>query len=395
MLARAKGLKGELIRLRRAIHRHPELGFREVKTAALIAETLESLGIKVQIGVAKTGVIGYLGEGGPVVAIRADMDALPIQELNEVPYRSQLPGVMHACGHDAHVAMALGAAILLKETEVEGEVRFLFQPSEEHLDEEGKSGAMRMVEERAMEGVEAILALHVDSETESGIIKISPGPMAAAVDSFKATIVGRGCHGAYPHRGVDPIFIAGQVILAIQGIVSRRIDPVKEAVISIGTIHGGTAENIIPEEVELTGTIRSFDQGVREQLHAELEKAFQVARTLGGDFRLAIEEGYPVMVNEERMTELIREVAIDLLGEEKVLPKEPAMGAEDFSYFLAQAPGAMFRLGIKKGEIRPSHGPHFDLDEEVLPIGAAILAESARRYLASPLIDFFGHHIGR
>ncbi|MCJ7667940.1 MAG: amidohydrolase, partial [Anaerolineae bacterium] len=245
MLARAKGLKGELIRLRRAIHRHPELGFREVKTAALIAVTLESLGIKVQIGVAKTGVIGYLGEGGPVVAIRADMDALPIQELNEVAYRSQLPGVMHACGHDAHVAMALGAAVLLKETKVEGEVRFLFQPSEEHLDEEGKSGAMRMVEEGAMEGVEAILALHVDSEMESGIIKISPGPMAAAVDSFKATIVGRGCHGAYPHRGVDPIFIAGQVILAIQGIVSRRIDPVKAAVISIGTIHGGTAENII------------------------------------------------------------------------------------------------------------------------------------------------------
>jgi len=384
MLARAKGLKGELIRLRRAIHRHPELGFREVKTAALIAVTLESLGIKVQIGVAKTGVIGYLGEGGPVVAIRADMDALPIQELNEVAYRSQLPGVMHACGHDAHVAMALGAAILLKETEVEGEVRFLFQPSEEHLDEEGKSGAMRMVEERAMEGVEAILALHVDSETESGIIKISPGPMAAAVDSFKATIVGRGCHGAYPHRGVDPIFIAGQVILAIQGIISRRIDPVKEAVISIGTIHGGTAENIIPEEVNLTGTIRSFDQGVREQLQAELEKAFQVARALGGDFRLAIEEGYPVMVNEERMAALIREVAIDLLGEEKVLSKEPAMGAEDFSYFLAQAPGAMFRLGIKRGEMRPGHSPHFDLDEEALPIGAAILAESARRYLASP-----------
>jgi amidohydrolase len=273
---------------------------------------------------------------------------------------------------------------LLKETEVEGEVRFLFQPSEEHLDEEGKSGAMRMVEEGAMEGVEAILALHVDSETESGIIKISPGPMAAAVDSFKATIVGRGCHGAYPHRGVDPIFIAGQVILAIQGIVSRRIDPVKEAVISIGTIHGGTAENIIPEEVELTGTIRSFDQGVREQLHAELEKAFQVAQAMGGDFRLAIEEGYPVMVNEERMAELIREVAIDLLGEEKVLPREPAMGAEDFSYFLAQAPGAMFRLGIKRGEMRPGHSPHFDLDEEALPIGAAILAESARRYLASP-----------
>jgi amidohydrolase len=384
MLARAKELKGELIRLRRAIHRHPELGFREVKTAALVAETLESLGIKVETGVAKTGVIGYLGKGGPVVAIRADMDALPIQELNEVSYRSQVPGVMHACGHDAHVAMALGAATLLKEIELEGEVHFLFQPSEEHADEEGKSGAPRMVEEGAMEGVEAIFALHVDSETESGMVKISPGPMAAALDSFEATITGRGCHGAYPHRGVDPIFIAGEVILAIQGIVSRRVDPVKQAVISIGTIHGGTADNVIPEEVELSGTIRSFEQGVREQLHAELEKAFHVARALGADFRLTIEEGYPVMVNEEKVAELIREAAIDLLGEEKVLPKEPAMGAEDFSYFLAQVPGALFRLGVKRGEMRPGHSPHFDLDEEALPIGAAILAESARRYLASP-----------
>jgi len=383
MLSRAKELKGELIRLRRAIHRHPELGFQEVKTAALIAETLESLGIKVQTGVAKTGVLGYLGEGSPVVAIRADMDALPIQELNEVPYRSQVPGVMHACGHDAHVATALGAAMLLREIKLEGEVRFLFQPSEERVDEEGKSGAVRMVEEGAMEGVEAILALHVDSETESGVVKISPGPMSAGDDSFEAVIMGRGCHGAYPHRGVDPIFIGGEVILAIQGIVSRRIDPVKQAVISIGTIHGGTADNVIPEEVELTGTIRSFEQGVREQLHAELEKAFQVARALGGDFRLTIEEGYPVMVNEEKMAGLIREVAIDLLGEEKVLPDEPAMGAEDFGYFLAQAPGALFRLGVKKGEMRPGHSPHFDLDEEALPIGAAILAESARKYLAS------------
>jgi len=384
MLTRAKELKGELIRLRRAIHRHPELGFREVKTAALIAETLESLGIKVQTGVAETGVIGYLGEGGPVVAIRADMDALPIQELNEVPYRSQVPGVMHACGHDAHVATALGAAMLLREIKLEGEVRFLFQPSEERVDEEGKSGAMRMVEEGAMEGVGAILGLHVDSETESGVVKISPGPMSAGDDSFVATIMGRGCHGAHPHRGVDPIFIGGEVILAIQGIVSRRIDPVKQAVVSIGTIHGGTADNVIPEEVELTGTIRSFEQGVREQLHAELEKAFQIAKTLGGDFRLDIQEGYPVTVNEEKMSQLIREIAIDLLGEEKVLPKEPSMGTEDFSFFLAQAPGALFRLGVKKGEMRPGHSPHFDLDEEALPIGAAILAESARRYLASP-----------
>ncbi len=385
VLARAKELKAKLIRLRRTIHRHPELGFREVKTAALIAETLESLGIKVQTGVSKTGVIGYLGAGKPVVAIRADMDALPIQELNEVPYRSQVPDVMHACGHDAHVAMALGAATLLKGMRLEGEVRFLFQPCEEHSDEEGKSGAMRMIEEGAMEGVDTILALHVGPETKSGVVRISPGPMNAAVDSFEATIMGRGCHGAHPDQGLDPIFITAEVILAIHGIVSRRIDPSKQAVISIGTIQAGMVKNVIPERVELAGTIRSFQQGVRAQLHIELEKAFHVARALGGDFRLDIDEGCPVMVNEDRMTQLIREAAVDILGEEKVLFQEqPNMAAEDFSHFLALAPGAMFRLGVKRGQMRPAHSPDFDLDEEAMPIGAAILAKSASTYLASP-----------
>lgn len=385
MLKRAKELKSGIVRLRRAIHRHPELGFEEVKTAALVAQTLESLDIKVRREIAKTGVVGYLGEEGPRVAIRADMDALPIQELNEVPYRSQVPGVMHACGHDAHVATVLGVAMLLADRELPGQVRFLFQPSEEKQDEEGKSGAGRMVEEGAMEGVEAIIALHVDSETtDVGLIRISPGAICAAVDTFKATIRGEGCHGASPHSGRDPIFISGQVIGAVHGIVSRHIDPMKPALISIGAIHGGTAANVIPSEVRLEGTIRSLEEEVREELHTELERAFEVARALGGDYSLTIQRGEPVMVNDDKVSELIRQVAIDLLGEGHVLPMEPEMGGEDFGILAREAPGAMFYLGTrKKGEMRLAHSPNFDIDEEALPIGAAILAQSVLRYLAS------------
>lgn len=384
-LKRARELESEIVRLRRAIHRHPELGFEEVKTAALVAQTLESLGIRVRTGVAKTGVIGYLGEGSPVVAIRADMDALPIQELNEVPYRSQVPGVMHACGHDAHVGIALGVAMLLADMELPGQVRFLFQPSEEKQDEEGNTGAGPMVEEGAMEGVEAVIALHVDSETtDTGFIRISPGPMSAAVDDFKATIRGESCHGASPNLGRDPVFISAQVIGAIHGIVSRRIDPMKPAVISIGTIHGGTAANIIPSEVRLEGTIRSLEERVRDELHSELERALEVARSLGGDYRLTIQRGEPVGVNDEGVSELIRQVAIDLLGAEHVLTIEPEMGGEDFAILAREAPGAMFFLGTRrKGETRLAHTPYFDIDEEALPIGAAILARCVLSYLTS------------
>jgi len=384
-LKRARELESEIMRLRRAIHRHPELGFEEVKTAALVAQTLESLGIRLRTGVAKTGVVGYLGSEGPTVVIRADMDALPIQELNEVPYRSQVPGVMHACGHDAHVAIALGVAMLLADMELPGQVRFLFQPSEEKQDEEGNTGAGLMVEEGAMEGVEAVIALHVDSETtDTGFIRISPGPMSAAVDDFKATIRGESCHGASPHLGRDPIFISAQVIGAVHGIVSRHIDPMKPAVISIGTIQGGTAANIIPSEVRLEGTIRSLEEGVREELHTELERALEVAKALGGDYRLTIQRGEPVGVNDEGVSELVRQVAIDLLGAEHVLTIEPEMGGEDFAILAREAPGAMFVLGTRrKGETRLAHTPYFDIDEEALPIGAALLARCVLRYLTS------------
>ncbi len=382
MLKRAQALQEDLIHWRRTIHQHPELGFQEFKTAELVAETLRSLGVKVKTQVGKTGVVGYLGEGKPVVALRADMDALPIQEANDVPYASQVPGVMHACGHDAHTAILLGVATLLREEELPGQVRFLFQPAEEVADEEDKSGAERMIEDGVMEGVDAIMALHVDSSQPVGSIEIDDPYISAGVDTFYATLKGEGCHGAYPHRGIDTIFILGQVINAIHGIVSRRIDPVQPAVISIGSVHGGQADNVIPGRVEISGTIRSMDEKVRRGLFAELERALGVARALGGDFELRIEEGFPSSKNNPEIASLIRRVAIDLLGDDCLHPPEPGMGAEDFGLLANLAPGAMFGLGTKgERELGEGHSPTFDIDERALPIGAAILAEATRRYL--------------
>ena len=380
----AKELKPVLSELRRSIHRHPELGFREIETGRLVADTLASLGIAVERGVGKTGVVGHLGQTGPTVAIRADMDALAIQEKNEVAYASEVPGVMHACGHDAHTAMLLGAAMLLARRQLPGRVRLLFQPCEEGLDGEGKSGAMRMVDEGAMEAVDAVIALHVDPRVETGQVKVGKGPICAAADAFRATILGSGCHGAYPHLGVDPIYISAQVITAIQSIVSRRVDPTSPSVVTVGYIHGGTAANIIPAEVELRGTIRSLDQSVRQQLQRDLGGIMELSRTLGGDFRLEIEEGYPVLANDGRVAGLIEEVCIELLGPESVHVELPEMGAEDFAILASRAPGAMFSLGVKlpgKQSPIPLHSPYFDLDEDALPVGAAILAGTALRLM--------------
>jgi amidohydrolase len=383
-LHEANDLKPTLVELRRSIHRRPELGFRETETARLVAETLSSLGLRVETGIGKTGVVGHLGSEGPTIAIRADMDALPIREQNDVPYASQVTGVMHACGHDAHTAMVLGAAMLLSRTELPGRVRFLFQPCEEGTDDEGKSGAMRMVDDGAMNGVDAVIALHVEPRTETGKIKVGGGPMCAAADLFRVTIVGDGCHGAFPHLGTDPVFISAQVISALQGIVARRLDPTAPAVVTVGSIHGGTAANIVPGEVQLKGTIRSLDEEVRRRIWAELRSTFGLSRTLGGDFHLEIEEGFPVLVNDPSMAALIGEVAADLLGVDRVLPAQAEMGAEDFSILAAQAPGAMFFLGVRSPDTERAlqlHSADFDLDENALPIGAAILAGAARRYL--------------
>ncbi len=384
MLERARAMQDQIIAWRRAVHKHPELGFQEYRTAQLVADALRDMGLRVETGVGKTGVVGHLGEGRPAVGIRADMDALPLQETNDVPYASQTPGVMHACGHDTHVAILLGVARLLSEMDARpaGEVRFLFQPCEEGQDEEGKSGAMRMIQEGALAGLDAVIALHIAGETPAGKVRVGSGHVSAAVDSFFATIVGAGCHGAFPHTGVDPIFILAQVVNAVYGIRARRINPVRAAVISFGSVHAGDASNVIPNQVEVNGTIRSFDKETRQRLWDELEKAFAVARALGGDYQLSFEEGFPSVYNDPQVAEVIRQVAENLLGPEGLHPPEAGMGAEDFSYMAQEAPGAMFSLGGQiDGEKRPHHSPIFDVDESAFAVGAAVLAETACRLL--------------
>ena len=384
MLQTALELQDQIIAWRRDFHKHPELSFQEHRTAQVVADALREMGLRVETGVGKTGVVGVLGEGRPAVGIRADMDALPLQEANDVPYASQTPGVMHACGHDAHTAILLGIARILStmEDRPSGEVRFLFQPCEEDQDEDGKSGAMLMVEEGALENLDAVIALHVASELPAGKVEIDGGYSTAAVDSFEAKITGKGCHGAYPHLGRDPIFILAQVINAIHGVRARRINPVRPAVISIGSVKGGDASNIIPNEVELNGTIRSFDDETREQLWEELENALAVSRALGGDYELAILKGFPSLYNDPEVAGLIRDVAEEMLGADGLYPPEAGMGAEDFSYMAREAPGAMFMLGAQIGEEeRPHHSPVFDLDESAFHIGAAVLAETTVRLL--------------
>jgi len=382
LLDRSYEIQSQIVAWRRAFHMHPELGFQEIQTAATVAKHLQSLGLRVKTGIGRRGVVAECGRGTPIVAIRADMDALPILEINEVPYRSHIPGIMHACGHDAHTAIALGVATLLSREDLPGTVRFLFQPAEEVCDDEGISGAPRMIADGAMEGVDAILALHVDAAKPVGDISIQPGPDSAGVDSFYAEIRGIGGHGSSPHKVVDPIYLAGHVILALHGIVSRRMHPFDPAVVSIGTIQGGQATNVIPDHVEMSGTLRYLEPHVQKLIHSEVERAFQVARTLGGDYQLKIEIGYPPMINDPGVAQLIHTVTAEMLGEEHVLPPERDMGAEDFGYMTACSPGAMFTLGCRiEGDERKHHSPRFDIDEGCLPLGAALLAEMALRFL--------------
>ncbi|MDY7079182.1 MAG: amidohydrolase [Chloroflexota bacterium] len=382
MLKRAHEIEKQLIAWRREFHMHPELGFQETRTAARVAAVLDSLGYQVRTGVGLTGVVAERGQGHPIVAIRADMDALLIQEANDVPYASQVPGVMHGCGHDAHTSIALGAATLLEQETFPGTVRFLFQPAEEVGDEEGVSGAPRMVEDGAMEGVDAVLALHVNGDVPVGDITLGVGPVSAGVDSFFATITGKGGHGAYPHEVIDPIHIAGHVILALHGIVSRHLHPVAPAVVSIGSIHSGQAENVIPEQVEMSGTIRYMEPAVQEQIQAEVERALEIARTMGGGYTLRFEHGGSPMINDAKVVGLIREVATELLGSGHIQSHKQEMGAEDFGAFSDLAPGAMFMLGcLIEGDGRKAHNPRFDVNERCLPIGTAILAEVALRLL--------------
>jgi amidohydrolase len=384
MLKRANELQEKLVAYRHDFHKHPEVGFNEFRTSAKVAEVLTSLGCRVRKNVGKTGVVGEMGDGLPIIAIRADMDALPLQEENQTDYVSANPGVMHACGHDAHTAMLLGVAELLsKEEHLTGTVRFLFQPAEEVADEEGFSGAQRMIQEGAMQGgVGMTLALHVSAHIRVGQISVEAGPASGGVDTFRAAVLGMGGHGARPHETVDPIFLAAYVILALNGIVSRRLNPYDPAVVSIGAIHAGNVDNVIPSQVDMLGTIRYMEPTVQKQIHNEIKKAFEVAKSLGGNYKLKFEIGSPPMINAPKVVNLIKETASEIIGSQNIVPPQRGLGAEDFGCFSELAPGAMFSLGCRiEGDEREHHNSRFDVNDDCLPYGVALLSEIALRYL--------------
>ncbi len=372
---------------RRRLHMDPELSFQERKTAKAIAVELKSMGLTVCTGLAGTGVLAMLrgAEAGRCLALRADMDALPIGEETGRPYRSKVPGRMHACGHDAHCAMLLGAARLLsiKKAEIRGTVKLLFQPGEETP----PGGALGMIRDGAMEDprVEAVFGLHVDSSLPTGKIGIGVGPMMAASDNFRILIKGRGGHAARPHDCLDPVLGAAQIITALQSIVSRRVDPAMPAVVTVGKISGGTKHNIIPEGVELEGTARSIDARTARMMPAWIRQiAENTARAAGLAAIVDYERGYPVLSNDPRMAAFAKEVTQEIFGKSATIDiDEPLMGGEDFAYFLQKAPGAFLRLGTRSGPSTsyPWHHPRFDIDERALPVGARLLAALAESFL--------------
>ena len=373
----------ELVAMRQDIHRHPELSGHEERTAALVAARLRALGLDVRTGVGGHGVIGELHgtRSGHTLALRADMDALPIREEGERPYQSERPGVMHACGHDGHTTCLLGAAqILARQREaLAGTVRFLFQPAEET-----GTGARRMCEAGAMIGVDAVVALHAWPPLPVGQIGIRPGAMTASADTFEILVRGKGAHAAYPHLGVDPIVTAAQITIALQTLASREIEPTEPVVVTVGEFSAGSAPNIIPESARLAGTIRTHSHHVRAALPERLRRiADGLCAAARATCDVRFHEGTPPVVNDPAIAQLIADSAGEALGAENVFPLPTAsMGAEDFAFYLEHAPGALFRLGL--GNPTPLHAPTFDFSDAAVPVGVRVLSETALRFLAPP-----------
>jgi amidohydrolase len=402
----ATKLEPKVIQWRRDFHQNPELSNREVKTAEKIAKHLKSLGLEVKTGVAKTGVIGILkgGQPGPVVALRADMDALPVTERNSLPFASKVRttfnnqevGVMHACGHDTHVAMLMGAAEILAQhkKDIKGTVKFIFQPAEEGAPAGEEGGADVMVAEGALENpkVDAIFGLHINSATEVGTLKYRPQGTMASSDNFKIKVKGRQAHGAYPWMSVDPIVVSAQIINGIQTIVSRQMELTNEAaVITVGAIHGGVRTNIIPEEVEMIGTIRSLDPKMQDQLHEKLRlTAEMIAASAGATATVEIVKNTPITYNHEALTAHILPTLQTVAGQQNVVFTKAVTGAEDFAYYQQKVPGVfVFVGGMAKGQdpskMPAHHTPDFMIDESGLKLGVRTLAYLAVDYLNNPL----------
>ena len=365
--------------IRRTIHQWPELGFKEEKTSAFIAQTLKQLGIKYKTGIAQTGIVGKLitDEKAPTIALRADIDALPITEETGLPFASQNPGVMHACGHDGHTAIVLGAARLLQEDPPEGNVVFIFQPAEE-----SDGGAKPMIEEGVLEGVDMIFGGHIERDNYAGIIGIKSGVHTAYTDAFEIKITGKGGHAARPHETVDSLLLASQIVINMQTIISRDIDPVHPAVLTVGYMRSGTVYNAIADRAILRGTIRTTDETIREQIIDKVRKLCASFAILhGADIQFTNKPGYPPIINDEVSLEYAKSVAEKLIGKDNVVTLPyPSLGGEDFSYYLLKVPGCFVRFGAAKDghEKIASHCPKFDFDEDVLRVGAAYLSELVR-----------------
>lgn len=376
---------------RRTIHMNPELGYEEHETSRLIVENLERFGLDVHAGIAETGVVGLLetGRPGPTIGIRADMDALSIDESNDVPYKSRRPGKMHACGHDAHVSMLLGAARLLSENKnlldgLGGNVKFIFQPAEE-----GKAGGKRMVEEGVLEEprVDLLIAAHVWPDMPAGYIGTRSGPSLAAGDRLQIYVRGESSHAAYPHKSRDALLAACHLVTALQSIVSRNVGPLEPAVLSITTFESGVAFNIVPRDARIKGTIRTHDPKVRAKVADRVRAVVRgVAEAFDVEIDLEITPGYPVLVNHEAAAALVESAGAQVLGAEKVEEMPLSMGAEDFSYMAEKRPGAMFRVGISnpgKGFVHGLHSDLFDLDEDALPVGVSVFAQAVVEFLGN------------
>lgn len=377
----------EMRALRHSFHMYPELAFEEFETAKTISKVLKTLGIEVEENIGKTGVVGLIrGKHlGKTVLLRADIDALPINEEAEVPYKSKIPGCMHACGHDGHTAGLLGAAMILNELKdhIHGNVKLVFQPAEED-----DGGAKPMIDEGILENpkVDAAFACHLWGSIKSGDIHIKYGPMMAAPDKFLFKVIGKGGHAAMPHACVDPVMIAVQAINNMQSIVSRRINPVEPAVVSFCTIHGGNGHNVIPNEVEVTGTIRTFDNEVRKWIPNAMEEILKgITVSQGATYEFELVEHFPPLINDTKMTDMLKSTVEKIVGKDHVYEDQvPNMGGEDFSFFAQAVPSAFFFVGIADDEKKPvfHHHPKFQWDDKNLLVSSQSLAQIAIDFLS-------------
>ncbi len=377
--------RDQLVATRRDLHEHPELGFEERRTGALVAERLQRLGYTVRTGVGKTGVVGLRdgASGGKTrcVLIRADMDALPIDEANDVPYRSQYAGKMHACGHDGHVAIGLEVARRLHAAFLPGSVKLAFQPAEET-----SYGAEAMIRDGVLDApkVDAAFGIHLWNDIPAGTIALMPGPVMASVDEFEIAILGRGGHAAAPHQAIDPVLIAAHLVTGLQSLVSRRRNPFEEGVVSVTELHAGHAFNVIPGRADLRGTVRTFGGKFYDEAPQLVEETARgIARAFGADAEVRYRRLSKPLVNEEKMTSLMKGVAQDIVGRERVIDGVRTMGGEDMSFFLTKVPGAFAFVGSAAVDKKasPHHSPTFDIDEESLVIGAELVTRTVVRYL--------------